>query len=305
MSNYTNEPDLSGIRSERIERLLQWDRYDEALREAGEWLREQPEEPEPYNALATIYMNMEQYDKALECTAQALRIEPDHEDAWVLRAFVYYDTQEWALMQQATDEALRINPYRVHLYYLLSNMYNRQGKFQQALEQIKEGLRLQPQTGLYLALYSYVLANLNQMDASQEAAIHALQYDVEHAQTFMYLGWAAERRGDAKTAKQMMEQAIRLEPNNEQIRTEYMEALQKNYWFYRIFTLPLFLRKLKRWQLILLWMSAWIVFRPLLIVLIILYLFSHVLSKLFVHLQVYGWHRAPKKKKQSRSKKKK
>jgi tetratricopeptide (TPR) repeat protein len=297
MSNYTNEPDLSSLRSERIDRLIEWERYDEALREAGEWLREAPEMPEPYNALATIYMHMEEYDKALESTAQALRMEPDNEDAWVIRAFVYYDQHNWDLMEQAADEALRINPYRAHLYYLRGNMYNIKGKFPQAAEQVKEALRIFPQSGLYLALYSYVLANLHHKQASQEVALEALQYDVEQPQTFMYLGWAAAQRGDARTAKQMMEQAIRLAPNNEQIRTEYLEALQKNYWFYRIFTLPLFLRKLKGWQLLLIWMVSWILFRPLLIVLIILYIVSHLLSKTFVHLQVYGWHRAPKSRK--------
>lgn len=297
MSNYTNEPDLSGLRSERIDRLLEWERYDEALREAGEWLREAPEEPEPYNALATIYMSMEELDQSLEMTAQALRMEPDNEDAWSIRAFVYYDQHNWELMQPAVEEVLRINPYRAHMYYLMGNMYNTKGKFQEAAEQVKEALRILPSSGLYLALYSYVLANMNQKQASQEVAMEALQYDLEQPQTFMYLGWAAERRGDAKTAKQMMEQAIRLAPNNEQIRTEYMEALQKNYWFYRIFTLPLFLRKLKRWQLLLIWFVSWLLFRPLLIVMIILYIVSHLLSKAFVHLQVYGWHRAPKSRK--------
>ncbi|WP_322924162.1 tetratricopeptide repeat protein [Paenibacillus campi] len=297
MSDYTNETNRSAIRSQRMERLLEWERYEEALRETGEWLREAPETPAPYNALATIYMNMEKYEQALDSTAQALRIEPDNEDAWVLRAFVYYDQRNWTLMQQAVEEGLRINPYRAHLYYLLSNMYNMQGKFQQAQEQIKEALRFVPRSGVYLALYSYVLANLGNKQASQDVALEALQADLEHAQTFMYLGWAAQQRGDAKTAKQMMEQAIRLEPNNEQIRTEYIEALQKGYWFYRIFTLPLFLRKLKGWQLLLIWMGAWILFRPLLIVLIVLYIISHLLSKTFVHLQVYGWHRAPKSRK--------
>ncbi len=302
MSDYTNEHDLSGVRSERIDRLVEWERYDEALREAGEWLREEPESPEPYNALATIYMNKKEYEHALEGTSQALRIEPDNERAWTLRAFIYYDKREWSLMLQATHEGLRINPYQAHLYYLLSNMHNMQGKFQEALEQIRHALRLQPQHGIYLAMYSYVLANLNEKEASYQASLEALQYDLEDAQTFMYLGWAAERRGDAKTAKQMMEQAIRLHPNNEQIRTEYLEAMQKNYWFYRIFTLPLFLRKLRGWQLMLIWMVAWILFRPLLIVLIILYILSHLLSKTFVHLQVYGWHRAPKSHRKSRKK---
>ncbi|WP_172196853.1 tetratricopeptide repeat protein [Saccharibacillus qingshengii] len=295
MSEQTNGPVPPGLRAERFERLIDWGRYKDALAEAGNWLREEPETPEPYNALALAYVHTEEYDRALACTDQALRLSPDDEDGWFLRAVVYYSTQDWAQMKEAAQEGLRINPYRAHLHYLLANMYNKQGKFEQAYPSIAQALDIDTQNGLYHALYSYVLANLRRFDDSRAAAETALQNDVERPQTFLYLGWAADRRGDAKTAKTMMEQAIRLNPDDEQTRTEYMEALQKNYWFYRIFTLPVFFRRFKPWQLVLTWIIASILFRPLIILLVILYMLSFMLSKAFVHVQVYGWRRAPKR----------
>ncbi|MEJ8303478.1 tetratricopeptide repeat protein [Saccharibacillus sacchari] len=297
MDEQSNGPVPPGLRAERFQRLLDWDRNKEALAEAGEWLREEPETPQPYRALALAYINLNDSEKALECTAQALRLDPNDGDAWFLRAVVYYGTGKWAQMEEAANAGLRLNPYRAHIHYLLANMHNKNGKFDRARQSIEQALNIDPENGLYYALYSYVLANLRQFEASIENGEIALRKDVENPQTFLYLGWAADRRGDAKQAKTMMEQAIRLDPDDEQTRTEYMEALQKNYWFYRIFTLPVFLRRFKRWQLITFWVVASIVLRPLVILLVFLYMFSFMISKAFVHVQVYGWRRAPKRRK--------
>lgn len=296
MSEEMNGPVPPGVRAERFQRLLGWGKHKEALAEAGEWLREEPETAGPYNALALAYINTGEFDRALECTNQSLRIDPDDDDGWFFRAVIHYATNEWKLMREAAEEALRINPYRAHLYYLLANMHNKQGKFEQARVSIEQALEIDAENGLYHALHSYVLANCLRFDDSIEAAETALREDVERAQTFLYLGWAADRRGDAKGAKTMMEQAIRLDPDEEQIRTEYMQSLQKNFWFYRIFTLPVFFRRFKPWKLVLIWIIASILFRPLIILLVILYMFSFMLSKAFVHVQVYGWRRAPKRR---------
>ncbi|OWR27681.1 hypothetical protein CDO73_21035 [Saccharibacillus sp. O23] len=296
MSEQTNGPVPAEVRARRFEWLLSRGRNKEALTEAGEWLREEPETVGPYGALSLAYINLHDYDRALECTEQMLRLDPNEEDAWFLRAVIYYSTREWTQMQEAAEEGLRLNPYRAHLHYLLANMHNKFGRFDQARQAIERALDIDTENGLYYALYSYVLANLLRHEDSREAAENALRKDVETSQTFLYLGWAADRRGDVKTAKTMMEQAIRLDPDDEQTRTEYMEAVQKNYWFYRIFTLPVFFNRFKAWQLLLIWVAASILFRPLVIILVILYGFSFILSKIFVHVQVYGWRRAPKRR---------
>ncbi|WP_051506933.1 tetratricopeptide repeat protein [Saccharibacillus sacchari] len=296
MSEETNNPVPSGLRAERFQRLLDWGRHKEALAEAGEWLGEEPEAAAPYNALTLAYIKLNELDKALDCTGQALRIDPNDEDAWFLRAVIFYSTGKWPQMEEAARTALTINPYRAHLHYLLANRHNKHGKFELAKSSIEQALNIDTENGLYYSLYSYILANLLQFEASVENAEIALRKDVENSQTFLYLGWAADRRGDAKTAKTMMEQAIRIDPDDEQIRNEYMEALQKNYWFYRIFTLPVFFRRFKLWQLLLIWVVASLLFRPLVILLVILYMLSFMLSKAFVHIQVYGWRRAPKRR---------
>lgn len=296
MSEQTNGPVPAGLRFERFERLLNWGRHKEALAEASEWLREEPETPGPYNALALAFLHTKETDKALDCTQQALRIDPADEDAWFLRAVIYYSMEKWNLMLEAADEALRLDPYRAHLHYLIANMHNKHTKFDKARQSIEKALAAEPENGVYYAIYSYILANLLEFDASKENAEIALSKDVDNAQSFLYLGWAADRRGEPKLAKTMMEQAIRLNPDDEQTRNEYMETLQKNYWFYRIFTLPIFFRRFRPWQLLLIWVVASILFRPLVILLVILYMLSFMVSKAFVHVQVYGWRRAPKRR---------
>jgi len=86
--------------------------------------------------------------------------------------------------------------------------------------------------------------------------------------------------------------AVRLNPENRQIRDEYLEALQKNNKLYRSFLRPIkFIRKFKPWQIFLLWMAAWIIFKPLVILFIVLYVLAHWITKGIVHVRVYGWRR--------------
>jgi hypothetical protein len=51
------------------------------------------------------------------------------------------------------------------------------------------------------------------------------------------------------------------------------------------------LKKLKPWQVLLCWIVLWIVFRPLVILFIILYVATHRITRLLVHVKVFGWKR--------------
>ena len=89
-----------------------------------------------------------------------------------------------------------------------------------------------------------------------------------------------------------MQSAVRLNPENKQIQNEYLEALQNSNRLYRIFLWPRrLLTRMKRWQIFLCWIVAWILFRPLILLFIFLYILTHWVTKAIVHVRVFGWRR--------------
>lgn len=153
-------------------------------------------------------------------------------------------------------------------------------------------LELRPESPLYLATLSYTEALLGNMKESAELDRQAVQYGAEMPYVMLYLGWAAGDRGDYKLKETYMKNAVRLSPDDKQIQSEFLEALQQQHKLLRIFLWPTRLvRRMKRWQIILAWFIIWILFRPFVLLFIVLYVLTHWVTKAIVHVQVFGWRR--------------
>nr|WP_249435922.1 hypothetical protein [Paenibacillus sp. Marseille-Q4541] len=235
---------------------------------------------------------MDEYDKALHWSNQALSREPEQDLAWFVRVSVYYETNKDRACEEALQEALRIDPYEPHYYFLQAHLFNKLGRHNKAKTALSHALELRPESPLYLALLSYTEALLKNFEDSERLEKLALKYNTESSQVFLYLGWATGERGEYKLKEAYMRNAVRLNPDGKQYQDEFLEALQHNEMLFKIFLWPgKFVRKMKTWQLLLTWVVAVLLFRPLLILFIVLYLLSHWVTKAIVHVKVFGWGR--------------
>ncbi|MCR2803482.1 tetratricopeptide repeat protein [Paenibacillus soyae] len=286
------ERETTDLRYKRISQLMEWNRHKEALDEAMALLREEPEDANAYAVLGQICLRLDKRDEALHWSQESLRRDPENSLAWFVRTAAYYEGENWKLLDDALDNAQRVDPYEPHYYFLRANAFNRKGKYANAKEMLLAGLRLSPHNALFLATLSYTEALLGNMQESKHYAKEALRQDVEHDHVYLYLGWAAEWRNDYDEQLLMLKNAIRLDPENKQIREAYLEALQKSYKFYRILLAPTnVLKRLKPWQILLGWFVAILLFRPLIFVFLILYIMTHWATKWLVHVKVFGWSR--------------
>lgn len=278
------------VRYSRIYQLMDWKRHKEAIKETMELIQETPEDAAAYAVLANIYLSIEEYPKALHWSEEALRHDPVNNLAWYVRAITYYETKDWRRMTETVEGALSIDPEESLYYFLLANRKNEQGKHAKAKEYILKALELDPDHALYLAVLSYCEAILGNKEASVTIAGNALRQDVESNHVYLYLSWAAERRGDIPEQLMLLQNAIQLNPNNKQVREEYLNGLQKGYIIYRIILAPVhWLNQLKPWMVFCIWFFTWIFFKPLVIVFIIMYAIAHWSTKLLVHVKVFGW----------------
>ncbi|PWW04817.1 tetratricopeptide repeat protein [Paenibacillus cellulosilyticus] len=275
-----------------VYQLISWRRYKEALEETQQLLRKQPEDPDLFALLGQIYLGMSDHEKALHWSDEALKQDPDHQMAWYIRIVVYYERDDDAAFYEALPEAQRIDPYETNYYFFHANLLNKKGKYKEAKEKILQALAIDSQSPMLLAILSYTEALLGNVSESHRLDRQAIQYDSENPQLLMYLAWAAGTRGDYKLQETYMRTVVRIDPDNKQHRDEYLSALQQSQWLYRAVLWPTkFLRRLKPWQILAIWIVAGIIFRPLLLGFIVLYIAAHWISKGIVHVRVFGWGR--------------
>lgn len=259
---------------------------------AEELLQQEPEEPDVFALIGRIYLLMDDYEKAVYWAGQALGREPEHQLGWYVRVAAFYEQEQWGAFEEAVEEALRIDPYEANYYFLKANVLNKKGKHALAKEQLLEALELESESPIYLATLSYVEALLGNIPESRRLDREALRMDAEAPYVLLYLAWAASHRGDYDQQEQYMQAAIRLNPESKQFQDEYLEALQNGHKLFRAFLWPTkFLRRLKPWQIIVGWLVAWFLFKPLMVLFLILYVLTHWVTKGIVHVRVFGWRR--------------
>jgi tetratricopeptide (TPR) repeat protein len=262
---------------EKAVQLMGWRRWNEAVAEAEQWIRSEPNNADAYATLAQIWCN------------EALRYDPENILAWYVRVFTYYCESKDKEFFEAVTEALRIDPYESVYYFLRFNIFHKKGNRMEAEAEMLRALQIDPEVPLYLAAYSYLQASLGEFVQSRITERQALQNDPNDAQVFMYLAWAADQRAEYTKETEYLKNAVRLNPESNHIRQEYIKSLQKNYWFYRVLLMPSFIKKMKPWHIFVSWFLAWILFKPLIFVFIALYVLAHWTSKLLVQVKVFGW----------------
>lgn len=286
------EYESSGYGLAAVHELMGMKRYKEALAEAEQVLREDPEDPDIFAIIAQIQLYLGDYNKAMHWAGEALQRDPEQQLAWFVRVNVYYDTQDYKALIEAVAEAMRIDPYEPHYYFLKANVLNKRAKYKEAKEELLQALELSPENAVYLATLSYTEALLGNLAESVNLDRQAVQTGVENEYVLLYLGWAAGHRGDYKLKETYMRNAVRLDPDDKQLRDEFLESLQQTNKLLGLFLWPTkYIRRLKRWQLLTVWIVAWVVFRPLVLLLLVLYIMANVVTKAVVHVQVYGWQR--------------
>lgn len=277
----------------RVDQLIEWRRYAEALQELRHILQSEPEHPDAFARISQVYLLQDDYENALQWVNTALERDPDNQLAWFVRVSVFYETDQEEAFDEAVHNAMRIDPFEPHYYFMIANRLNTRRKFRDAREMLRQGLELSPENPLYLAAASYTEALMGNDSESRQLEQMALPHSIESPYALMYLSWSARERGDYRQQEMYMRNAVRLNPENKQLRDEYLEALQYSSRLYRIFLWPISkLRRLKRWQTFLVLLIAWIFFKQFVILFILLYVLAHWLTRGIIHVRVFGWRRS-------------
>lgn len=282
---------IQGSLQDRIIKLLEWSRYDDAKKEVEEYIHLYPNDAMGYTILALIFQYKREYGKSLFWLSEALRRDPEHPLAWENQVITYFEMGNFWAARETLREALRLFPEESTYYYIEANIYIKNRNYKNARENMELAIEREPENALYLANYSYILSLLGNNDLSVEYERLALEKDPNHEQVFLHVAWASQCRGEMNSAQQYLEEAVRLDPGNLQIRKEYLEILQKQHFIFRLFLYPFVLfKKMHPFVRVLFWILVWIYTNPYIVIALffLLPIAGLLISKAFVHFKVFG-----------------
>jgi tetratricopeptide (TPR) repeat protein len=125
----------------KIDQLITWGRYKDAIREAEAMLQAYPEDEDAYAMLSSAYLHVDE-KKALYWSQEALSRDPQHEDAWRTRLFTYRSQDNDNQFKETLDEILRLFPHKSYPYFYLAEWHIKRVKFSEARAALEQAIQI-------------------------------------------------------------------------------------------------------------------------------------------------------------------
>lgn len=224
----------------RVEMLMSQHRWELAEAELGRLLAEDADDAWPVAMLALCRMRLGREKEALELAGRAVSMAPDKSYVFYVRAkaLIYNGRLDDAIRQ--LEDALRIDPNDPDYFELLSRLNGVLNRSEKAIAAANEGLSRDPEHNGCLVALADQLARKDRLAEAGEALRRALQNSPEDSETFSLLGDVSLRLGRPTEARQFFEEALRLEPGNRDARSGLMDTRRLSGGIFR-WLMPLLL----------------------------------------------------------------
>jgi len=192
---------------------------DAALLEIEETLKMSPTYIEPYKLRGKIFAERKEYMKAFEDFRIAVMMNPHDYKMRMNLALSYYHMEKYEYAAEHYEKIMTKWPNRPETYFKLSRTYIYLDKYNKALDVLSKGLELAPKA----ALDTITLADMMAERGHDQEALKAYQLikgvkGKKNAMLHYKLGSVFKRLGDKIKAKQSLEQALNMDPENQMIQ---------------------------------------------------------------------------------------
>jgi len=177
-------PDDHGLRRLRASMLGEQGHPDEAVQQLQAMLKGKPDDSEVYLTMTQVYLDAKRFAEAEEVTNKAIALFPKPEDQEMAR-------------------------------FMLGDVYEHERKYDQAEEQFKKVLAVDPLNAQAFNYLGYMLAERGvRLEESVNYIKKALQFDPNNGAYLDSLGWALYKMGSYEQAAAPLEKAARLITND-------------------------------------------------------------------------------------------
>lgn len=146
--------------------------------------------------LGYYYSAKKDFDKAIECLRKVAKLEPENPASYYLLGLAYFDMKKYRLAEENMKKSVAIKGDVDEMRFHLGVLYDQWGKFDKAIPEFEQVLKLNPghhQTYNYLA-YSFAERGIR-LDEAETLVAKALELDPGNGSYMDSLGWIYFKKG--------------------------------------------------------------------------------------------------------------
>jgi Tfp pilus assembly protein PilF len=238
-----------GDNYQKAEYALDVRRYDLAIDIMRNVLREHPENALAFHTMARAYTFKKDNHAALQAIRESLRLDPGNVTAQTLYASLLRDTRQYAEAEQVMLAALQLDPVYPLAHYTYAALLLHQKKdIARAREHALKAVELDVADYRYHVMLGRVLAEEKQFDQAEVEYQQGLRLDPDNFRMLnSYGAFLLNYRKRPREAFEFFRQALMHEPNDEEVRKNFLIALKAKHPFYSLFWKYSMLRRQRVW----------------------------------------------------------
>ena len=181
-----------------------------------------------YNLLGKTYAELGQFEPAERSLKRALEVDPNSFNTYVQLGNLYFREKAIDKAIAEYQEAARLNPKSVGAWTVLGMLHDSLSQFKLAEKDYEAALAIDPNAGVAANNLAWLYCEHGgDMDKALELARRAKQVLPNAARVSGTLAWIYYKRQLYNSAVPLLEEAVREEPKDAQIRFELAASLLK------------------------------------------------------------------------------
>ena len=204
-------------------------RFDEALADLGDWLRDDPDNQEALYMAAVCQRYKTRFDAALDTLDRLKAIAPEHGRAHQEEGHTYRDMGRPDDALRAYARACRYNPALEASWRGQLAIFRQKGYERQAIQVQAELERLAKLPPPLVGVMDLIAQG--RLLKAEDVCRQFLQKVPHHVEAMRLLAEIGMRLGVLDDAEFLLESATKIEPDNVQVRLAYIQALRKRQKF--------------------------------------------------------------------------
>ncbi len=175
-------------------------------------LKLKPDSVDTLYLLAEVYFEQARPLDALELLIRARKLAPENTDVIFLMARVSMTQNYFEDAIPLLESGVKIAPHRPDLHAALGESYFMSGKTEKAIEQFQKLIELEPSARSY-AFMGLAYRHLGRFDDALKYFQEGLKRDSRNTSCLFNIGFIEERQGNYSRAEDLLQQALRSNPD--------------------------------------------------------------------------------------------
>ena len=231
---------------EKIEHLIDMDRYDLAQREVYQALKTTPDHPQLHLLLARIFLGQKQEQQAFDECQKVLKLNPESSRALAIMGIIRMEQNQHQQAEKFFLDALYLELENPYLYYIYARLMYKTGHLNKAKNLLEYALVLEPENENVHSLLSVVLAENKKFFRSRKHAVKSVKLSPTSDESHATLGYNYFVSGHPFKARYHLREALRTNPNDQGLEEMFLDAdratrilyLPMYYWSFLIGNIP-------------------------------------------------------------------